>query len=60
MRAKPKTDALFAAPDARKSGPLEYHRTHTAAEIAEAEAFCRTQREALARTLGRTPNERVT
>jgi hypothetical protein len=49
MRTKPKTDALFAAADTRKSVPLEYHRTHTAAEIAEAEVFCRKQREALAR-----------
>ena len=51
MRTKPKTDALFAAPDARKSGPLAYHVTHTAAEVAEAEVFCRKQREALAKFL---------
>jgi hypothetical protein len=49
MRTKPQPAALFAATDARKSGPINYYDTHTPAQIAEAVEFCRKQREMLAR-----------
>jgi hypothetical protein len=43
---KPDTAPLLSAD--KKSAPLNHHTTHTLAEIAEAEEFCRKQREALA------------
>jgi len=47
MRSKKTVDKLQTV-EGRKKGPLEYHLPRTAAYIAEAEAFCGRQREALA------------
>ena len=36
MGAKQSSGTLFAASDARRAGPINYHDTHTSAQIAEA------------------------